>query len=93
MRFSSIESIVVGYRYHRIRQGIDTIKLLSILLPSLARDEGDRRDGHKNSVTPRRSAAWSAGQGIPDPDLATADRKALRANPKPGCRLLHFCDQ
>ncbi len=33
MRFSSIENIkdiVVGYRYYRIRQGIDTIELVSI---------------------------------------------------------------
>ncbi len=38
MRFSSIESsesIVVVYRYNRIRQSIDTIELISILLPSL----------------------------------------------------------
>ncbi len=35
IRFSSIESIVVGYRYYRIRQGIDTIELVLILLPSL----------------------------------------------------------
>ncbi len=33
--FSNIKSIVVGYRYYRIRQGIDTIILVSILLPSL----------------------------------------------------------
>ncbi len=32
---SSIESIVVMYRYYRIRLGIDTIELVSILLPSL----------------------------------------------------------
>ncbi len=31
----SIESIVVGYRYYRIRVGIDTIELVSTLLPSL----------------------------------------------------------
>ncbi len=38
MRFSSnesIKSIVVVHRYYRIRQGIDTIELVSILLPSL----------------------------------------------------------
>ncbi len=35
MRFSSIENIVVGYQYYRTRQGIDTIKLASILLPSI----------------------------------------------------------
>ncbi len=38
LRFSSIESIasiVAGYRYYRIRQGIDTIELVSILSPSL----------------------------------------------------------
>ncbi len=35
MRFSSIESIVVGYWYYEIRQSIDTIELVSILLPSL----------------------------------------------------------
>ncbi len=38
MRFSSIEnieSIVVEYQYYQIRQGIDTIELVSILLPSL----------------------------------------------------------
>ncbi len=32
---SSIESIVVRYRYYRIRLGIDAIELVSILLPSL----------------------------------------------------------
>ncbi len=32
---SSIESIVVRYRYYRIRLGINTIELVSILLPSL----------------------------------------------------------
>ncbi len=31
----SIESIVVRYQYHRIRQGIDTIELVSIFLPLL----------------------------------------------------------
>ncbi len=34
MRFSSIESIeniVVGYRYFRVRQGIDAIELVSML--------------------------------------------------------------
>ncbi len=35
MRFSSIESIVVGYRYYRIWQDLNTIQLVSILLPSL----------------------------------------------------------
>ncbi len=33
MRFSCIESIVVGYCYYRIRHGIDTVELISILLP------------------------------------------------------------
>ncbi len=37
MRYLSFESIVVGYRYYRIRQGIDTIELVSILFPSLLR--------------------------------------------------------
>ncbi len=32
---SSIELIMVRYRYYRIRLGIDTIELVSILLPSL----------------------------------------------------------
>ncbi len=35
MRFSSFESIVVGYRYYRMCQGIDIIELVSILLPLL----------------------------------------------------------
>ncbi len=35
MRSSSIESIVVWYRSYRIPQGIDTIELISIFLPSL----------------------------------------------------------
>ncbi len=34
-RFLSIESIVVGFQYYRICQGVDTIELVSILLPSL----------------------------------------------------------
>ncbi len=33
--FLSIETIVVGYRYYRIHQGIDTIKWVLILLSSL----------------------------------------------------------
>ncbi len=39
MRFSSIE-IVVGYRYYQIHQGIDTIALVSMLLPSLVSIRG-----------------------------------------------------
>ncbi len=35
MRFSSVKSIMVRYRYYWIRLGIDTIELVSILLPSL----------------------------------------------------------
>ncbi len=35
MRFSSSKSIVVGYWYYCICQGIDIIELVSILLPSL----------------------------------------------------------
>ncbi len=35
MSFSTMKSIVAGYRYYRIRQGIDTIELVQILLPLL----------------------------------------------------------
>ncbi len=31
----SIEGIMVGYRYYRIFQSIETIELVSLLLPSL----------------------------------------------------------
>ncbi len=37
MRSSSIKSIVVGCQYYQIRQGIDTIELVLILLPSLVK--------------------------------------------------------